>query len=393
MFLDYITGNSGYINASNAPGVTADLNKYSKIFVLILLSLVLSLLIAEGVARMVFDPIDFLKPRRVLDDVLRYRIEPGTGAHDSLGFRNKSVPAGAEIVAIGDSHTYGISARASESWPSALGRMTGKSVYNMSLGGYGPAEYLYLMESESLKLHPELIIVGFYLGNDLMDSFTAVYSVDKWKDMRKPGFDSSPGNGDADDDDFSYGIGDWLAGHSVLYRLVSSSFIGDNLRQARRMKRGEEIVMFEDDKSGINTGFTPGQRLRGLDLGRAEVREGLRLSLTFFDRMNELARKNNVGFIVVIIPTKESVFSRYIGGNKTLPASDKIDYLLQNEREADSEIRKYFDEHGIRYVDALGPLSLSAGKEQIYPNNFGGHENKNGYGVIAGAVKEYIDGH
>jgi len=359
------------------------LNKYLKIFVLVLVSLVFSLLVAEGVSRLVFDPIDFLKPRRLPDDVLRYRIEPGTGAHDSLGFRNKSVPAGAEIVAIGDSHTYGVSARASESWPSALGRMTGKTVYNMSLGGYGPAEYLYLMENEALKLHPKFIVVGFYLGNDLMDSFTAVYSIDNWKDMR---------NEDADGDDFSYGIGDWLAGHSVLYRLVSSSFVGDNLRQARRLKRGEEIVMLEDEKSGINTGFTPAQRLKGLDLGRAEVREGLALSLAFFDRMNELARKNNISFVVVIIPTKESVFARYIGGNKALPASDKIDYLLRNESETDGEIRKYFDAHGIRYVDTLGPLSLNAGKEQIYPNNFGGHENKNGYSVIAGAVKEYLDG-
>jgi hypothetical protein len=388
--MDFTRGPWG---AVNAPGAYTVLNKYLKVFVLILISLVLSLLIAEGVARLVFDPIDFLKPRRVPDDALRYRIEPGTGAHDSLGFRNKSVPSGAEIVAIGDSHTYGISARASESWPSALGRMTGKTVYNMSLGGYGPAEYLYLMENEALKLHPRLILVGFYLGNDLMDSFTAVYSIDRWRDMRKPGFGSPPGNEDADDDDFSYGIGDWLAGHSVLYRLVSSSFIGDNLRQARRLKRGEEIVMLEDESSGINTGCTPAQRLKGLDLGRAEVREGLALSLAFFDRMNELARKNNVSFIVVIIPTKESVFARYIGGNKALPASDKIDYLLRNEREADGEIRKYFDARGIRYVDALGPLSLSAGKEQIYPNNFGGHENKNGYGVIAGAVKEYLDGH
>ena len=47
-----------------------------------MISLVLSLLIAEGVSRLVFDPIDFLKPRRVPDDALRYRIEPGTGAHD-----------------------------------------------------------------------------------------------------------------------------------------------------------------------------------------------------------------------------------------------------------------------------------------------------------------------
>lgn len=370
------------------------MNKHLKIFILILVSLVVSLLIAEGIARMVFDPIDFLKPRRVPDDVLRYRIEPGTGAHDSLGFRNKSVPASAEIVAIGDSHTYGISARASESWPSALGRMTGKTVYNMSLGGYGPAEYLYLMESEALKLHPEVIIAGFYLGNDLRDSFTAVYSVDRWKDMRKPEFESLSGNGETEDDDgFSYGIGDWFAGHSVLYRLVSSSFIGDNLRQARRMKRGELVVMFKDEKSGISTGFTPEQRLKGLDLARDEVREGLRLSLRFFDRMNELARRNNVEFIVVIIPTKESVFARYIEGNKALPASDRLDYLLRNEREADGEVRKYFDEHGIRYVDMLGPLSVSAATEQIYPNNFGGHENKNGYGVIAGTIKEYLAGH
>lgn len=369
------------------------MNKYLKIFVLILSSLLVSLLIAEGAARIVFDPIDFLKPRRVPDDVLRYRIEPGTGAHDSLGFRNKSVPATADLVAIGDSHTYGISARASESWPSALGGMTGKTVYNMSLGGYGPAEYLYLMESEALKLRPEVIIVGLYLGNDLMDSFNAVYSVDRWSGMRKPGFEFSSGNGEAEDDDYSYGPGDWLAGHSVFYRLVSSSFIGDNLRQARRMKRGELIVMLNDEKSGINTGFTPDQRLKGLDLGRPEVREGLALSLRFIDRMNELAREHNVEFIVVIIPTKESVFARYIEGNKSLPALEKIDYLLENEREVDSEVRKYFDEHGIRYVDALGPLSLSAGTVQIYPNNFGGHENGNGYRVIAGAIKEYLGGH
>jgi hypothetical protein len=374
-------------------GDSTRLNKYLKIFVLILISLALSLLIAEGIARLVFDPIDFLKPRRVPDDVLRYRIEPHSGAHDELGFRNKSVPDTAEVVAIGDSHTYGISAKASESWPSALGMITDKSVYNVSLGGYGPAEYLYLMETEALRLHPDIIVVGFYLGNDIRDSFTAVYNVGRWKDMRKPELVPFMESGQSvDEEDFSYGPGDWLAGHSVLYRLVSSSFIGDNLRQARRMNRGEQIVMLEDEASGIKTGFTPDQRLKGLDLGRPDIREGLALSLEFFDRMNELAKENNIEFIVLIIPTKESVFARYIEGNKSLPASDRIDYLIGNEREADSAVRKYFDEHGIRYVDALSPLSRGAGVEQIYPNNFGGHENKNGYRIIAESLKSYLDG-
>ncbi|HSC33782.1 MAG TPA: hypothetical protein VLG45_00780 [Thermodesulfobacteriota bacterium] len=369
------------------------MNRYLKTFLLILISLVISLLIAEGLSRIVFDPIDFLKPRRVPDDVLRYRIEPATGAHDDLGFRNKSVPDTAEVVAIGDSHTYGISARASESWPGALGSMTGMTVYNISLGGYGPAEYLYLMETEALAFHPEIIIAGFYLGNDIKDSFTAVYSVDRWKDMRKPELQVYQGSGESDDEEgASYGLGDWLAGNSVLYRLVSSSFIGDNLRQARRLGRGEQIVMLEDGASGVRTGFTPDQRLKGLDLARPDIREGLRLSLEFFDRMNEIARKNDIEFIVVIIPTKESVFTEYIEGNKALPGSEKIDYLIGNERQADTAVKKYFDEHGIRYVDALPPLSRSAGAEQIYPNNFGGHTNGNGYRIIAESIKNYLDG-
>ena len=368
------------------------MNRYIRYSYLILITILLSLLVAEGISRIVFDPIDFLKPRRVPDGVLRYRIEPGTGAHDSRGFRNKEVPVTAEVVAIGDSHTYGISARASESWPGALGTITGMTVYNLSLGGYGPAEYLYLMETEALGLRPEIIIAGFYLGNDLKDSFTAVYNVDRWSDLRKPEFASSAQSGESDDEEgLQHGIGGWLAGNSVLYRLVSSSFIGDNLRQARRIKRGEQIVMLEDEKSGISTGFTPDQRLKGLDLERAGVREGLRLSLEFFDRMNEIARKNDIEFIVLIIPTKESVFADFIEGNKALPASSKIDYLIENERKVDKEVKRYFDEHGIEYIDALGPLAGAAGREQIYPNNFGGHENKNGYRIIADSIKRYLD--
>ncbi len=248
------------------------------------------------------------------------------------------------------------------------------------------------MENEALALHPKIIIAGFYLGNDLKDSFTAVYNVSHWKELRKPEFSLVPESGDDDDEeDFSYGIGDWLSGHSVLYRLVSSSFVGDNLRQMRRMKRGEEIVMLKDEKAGIDTGFTPGQRLRGLDLENARIKEGLQLSLEFFNRMNELARKNNIEFLVVIIPAKESVFAKYIEGNTALPASNKIDYLIENERRADAAVKTYFGEHGIKYIDVLGPLSRSAGMEQIYPNNFGGHENKNGYRIIAESVRDYLD--
>ncbi|MEE8298083.1 MAG: hypothetical protein V3R67_01760, partial [Thermodesulfobacteriota bacterium] len=160
------------------------MNNYLRNFLIIFFTVIIALLVVEGLSRLFFDPIDFLKPKTVSDEVLRYKIEPNSGAHDSWGFRNKSVPETADIVAVGDSHTYGISATASNSWPSALGRILGKETYNLSLGGYGPVEYLYLMEEKALKLNPELIIVGFYLGNDLKDSLTAVYTVPIWEDLR-----------------------------------------------------------------------------------------------------------------------------------------------------------------------------------------------------------------
>ena len=81
-------------------------------------------------------------------------------------------------------------------------------------------------------------------------------------------------------------IENWLSAHSVLYRIISSSFIGDNLRQQRRVSKGEDIPILDLPEHGINTGFTPDRRLKGLDLSNPEVREGLTLTLNFFNKMN-----------------------------------------------------------------------------------------------------------
>ena len=365
------------------------MNKYIKILLVILLSVILALLVTEGLARLFFDPIDFLKPKNVNDEVLRYKIEPNSGAHDSWGFRNKSVPDSADIVAIGDSHTYGISATASNSWPSALQRISGKEIYNLSLGGYGPAEYFYLMKNNAQELDPEMIIVGLYLGNDLKDAFNAVYSVPIWEDLRN--LDISYSFDEDKKEINSESLADWLSANSVLYRIISSSFIGDNLRQQRRIGKGEDIPVLDLPDHGINTGFTPDRRLKGLDLGNPEVREGLTLTLNFFNKMNQLAKDKGVGFLVVIIPTKETVFAEYISSSPELAENRKLNNLIQNEEVVSKLVQRYFGDHGIAYVEVLEPLRIAAGTEQIYPNNFGGHSNKNGYKIIAESINKYLE--
>jgi hypothetical protein len=366
------------------------MNNYLRNFLLIFFSVILALLVAEGLSRIFFDPIDFLRPKRVPDKILGYKLEPHSGAHDSWGFRNKSVPESADIVAIGDSHTYGISATASNSWPNTLRSITNKETYNLSLGGYGPAEYLYLIENKALSLNPEMIIVGFYLANDLYDAFKSVYDVSIWEDFRNAEIASVLEDKKDDKRTNTNNISDWLAGHSVIYRIVSSSSIGDSLRQNRRIRRGEDILMLDVEDSEIHTGFTPDRRLKGLDLSNSEVREGLRLTLEFFNKMNQLTKEKDIDFLVVIIPTKESVFSEFIITSDELSNSDKLKRLIENEDVINKVVKAYFKDHGIAYVDVLEKLREAAGREQIYPNNFGGHSNKNGYRIIANSINQYL---
>lgn len=388
------------------------MKRFAKRLCLIAFAVIAALLIAEGVARIFIDPVDYLWRHLSYDPVLRYKIEPHSAGHDSRGYRNRYVPERADIVAIGDSQTYGESAPAKYSWPSILGSLTGKETYNMGIGGYGAAEYFYLFGNGALELKPEVVIAGFYLGNDLADTYTAVYTVERWRHLRRPGAGHDPGGNDeakADDtppveearpakkplvDELRhgvYGAAGWFAGNSVLYRVITASYLGDRIRQKMMLDLGEKITMLDVGEYGIHTGFTPVRRLEALDMDKENVREGLALALGFFGSMNRLAEENGVRFLVVILPTKESVYGEFIEGNDALQYSDEIDRLLRNERQVSAEAESYFREHGIPYIDLLGPLREAARHEQIYPNNYSGHFNENGNRIIAESIKQYLD--
>ena len=102
------------------------------------------------------------------------------GGFDAWGFRNRFVPDASDIVAIGDSHTYGNTATMEDSWPYVLGRLTGRQVYNMALGEYGPNQYLQLLRTRAVNLRPRTIIVGLYMGDDFENAFLITYGLEHW---------------------------------------------------------------------------------------------------------------------------------------------------------------------------------------------------------------------
>ena len=353
-----------------------------------MVSTLAALLLAEGLSRLVLNPVDYLAVNTVHDPVLRGRLEPGAGGHDEWGFRNRAVPEQADIITIGDSQTYGVSAPARRSWPAQLAELTGRTVYNLGLGGYGPVQYRELLRTKALQLKPAAIVVGLYYGNDLWDAYATVYGLRHWAALRRPDL---PLVGDSTGIPsarkvFLAPARDWLARHSVVYRLVTYSALGGYARgvefTARDTVRGS--VPFQHPVHGARTGLTPSIRLKVLDLQDPRVQEGVRLSLEHLEMMAEDCRVAEVRLLLALIPTKERVHAPWFTSD--MPEYEALRRLVENESEADRRVREHLDARGIEYIDLTTPLREAAAVGPIYPANEDGHPNADGYAIIAKAV-------
>src|SRR2546425_6494051 len=158
----------------------------AKYIITILIGLVTGLSAAEVGLRIVekVQLGDRAKAATVDDPQLGMRVVPYATGHDANGFRNASVPPKVDVVALGDSQTWGINVHTDDAWPQQLERLSGRSVYNMGVGGYGPIQYWILMD-KALSLSPKVIVVGLYFGNDLYDAYSTTYTLNSHAGLRR----------------------------------------------------------------------------------------------------------------------------------------------------------------------------------------------------------------
>jgi hypothetical protein len=122
----------------------------------------------------------------VRDEIQGIRLPGKSVRDDNWGFRNAKVPETAEIVALGDSHSYGNTAKLNEAWPKVLARLTGKNVYNLAMSGCGPNQYYYLLQTKAFGLKPAMIICGLYMG-DFNGAYRITYGLNYWSSLRRGG--------------------------------------------------------------------------------------------------------------------------------------------------------------------------------------------------------------
>ena len=307
---------------------------------------------AESREFLLKDPYTNIRARPMLIEL------SGVGPHDLLGFRNRNVPNIADVIAVGDSQTYGNRTVLAENWPNQLERMLidkRSVVYSMATGGWCAVQYLNMFTNATF-FRPRVIVIAFYSGNDPDESVTLAYSVDHWAPLRPdPNLDLSD----------------------------KPRFPGFPVPSSEQWP-----VRF---RSGLTTIFTPSLRLVSNDTTHATVRAGYQIMEKVAQLMAKSASEVNIQLILTIIPTKELVYSERVR-REGINAS--VDYmrLVELERANIDHLARSFKQlQNVEYVDLLEALQKEASTNQmLYPAGTDGHPLEAGNRVIATTIASIV---
>ena len=364
---------------------------------LMVVSFALGLLLCELVSRIFLHPADFLGIEPVNDKILGMVPSAATRAgYDAWGFRNTRVPDQADIVAIGDSHTYGNTVRMQGSWPILLGQLVGHSSYNMGMGGYGPNQYFYLLKTKALSLKPKLVLCGLWMGDDFENAYQITYGLDYWAYLRK--LPSEPTN---------YHIWEtqgtavwhkrlrvWLSRHSVVYQVLFHGSLLGRLQGEAQIKVDPKVdrhvASLVIPEKNILEAFRPEPDARALDQQNPDIQEGMRVTFELLQQMNDICDQNKIKFVVVIIPTKNTVFAPYLQQHPELPLSDVLRKVTTNELLAREKTFEFLSKNNIAYVDTLPALQAAVDHQLYARTSQDMHPGPNGHRVVANRIADSV---
>ena len=300
---------------------------------------------------------------------------------DGYGFRNSwPWPKAAQIVALGDSVTFGQGVEDEQAWPAIVARSFPASrVINLGLIGGGPQQYLRIYETFGQQLHPKVVLVGFFMGNDFWDAEMFERWVKSgaggnymvWRDFGRPiSVSLNLQQPLMSLESALLWRAQLLARKSHLYNLLLFS-LGDLMRWA---------------SSGVKTFQTrDGTRLelaRGvLANNMKKARPGdhvFQVAVDALQRIHSLAKEDGATVLVVLQRSKEEVYLPLLG--ESLP-------------DAAAPLRAALAERGIPYVDLLEDFRRHAAEGEVLFFETDGHPNARGYALIGELVSSHLKQH
>jgi hypothetical protein len=284
----------------------------------------------------------------------------------------------------------------------------------MALGGYGPAQYMLLLQ-DSLKFSPGLIIVGLYLGNDIVDAVDRVYAADVHADLRSSGDAASFPEKDqlweeqteisdrfvkeyllnrSSPKELHRVVSFWLLNKSAMFRYFCSAgwmrFFDPWVH-----RRTEAAIAWANEFPELGSVYKDGKfssvlttnyRLGLLDLSKRRIQEGVRLTQEIIIGMNNITRSEGINFMIALIPTKESACLTIKEKQEKHLKRIEAD-LLKNESKIREILTEVMIANNVPHIDVTNDLvqGVEAG-EMIYRGDDDGYPMPQGYRRIAQSI-------
>jgi len=351
--------------------------------VFFIFSLLISLIVVELALRFIVPNLIILPyANKIYDDKLGFRMNQSLIGIDQNGFRNPESVEQADIVVLGDSHTYGYNVSSEQSWPQQLAKMANMSVYNFGVGGYGSLQYYYLID-EAIKFKPKHIILGLYLANDLNEACKLISKLDYCqKRVQELGFDVEVC---VQSSDKGWSINQFIS-KLHLSMLVDSAYkkIKDGLNL------GNKIDVREDMNSTIIKLKRIASHKNWMDLEQERISLGFEVTKRIIEDIKSKADSSGIEFSVVFIPSKERGYYDFLN-EKDYKLPTDYDELIDNEIELLNKFAYFFKEHEIKFVDANPYVKQKLYKSKnVYTPSDNGHPLAIGYKAYAEAVFDCI---
>lgn len=275
----------------------------------------------------------------VIQNADEMKVHVETIGYNGIGLRDNR-HENPYVIAVGDSHTFGLAVNKSDLWVDSLEKKLNKEVLNMGIGSYGLIQEERMIKKYALQTKPEIILWQFS-ANDYLESYR---------------FDNRNLN---------------LTWHNLkqfaINNIAIAKFVWSKLGAIKH-----DVAVVEYNEHNLSFIFEPYSFLNQADVNE-EIRIGENLGKQAIIRTKKLTDANGVRLIMVLIPSKEEIY-----------------FNITNNYQMDS-MRNFCKELDLGCIDMTEEFSKQARMyKQLYFRK-DAHLNPLGNNVVADVIYNYLN--
>ena len=276
----------------------------------------------------------------VIQNADEMKVHIKTIDYTGIGLRDDKME-NPHIVAVGDSHTFGLAVNESDLWLNILEKKLGKEVLNMGIGNYGLVQEERMINKYVKQINPEIILWQFS-PNDYLESYR---------------FENRNIN---------------LTWHNLkqfaINNIAIAKFIWSKFGAIKH-----DAAVVEYSEHNLSFVFEPYSLLNQADVN-AEIIAGENSGKQAIGRAKKLTDDSGMRLIMILIPSKEEIY-----------------FNLTNNYQMNS-MRNFCKELGLECIDITEEFSRQAGMyKQLYFRKYA-HLNPLGNRVVADVLYEELKG-